>query len=263
MCSYIKDLEFRLNGFGSTRLLTKFNGTAQVPESCMMATAAVIGLNAGKRILGPSFYSSDLADKLFPVADYGSAQFSTASTKSVIVARRSSHFSTNVPADRHAVPIKAVKEHVDTVAPIATDIWFERSDLVEEEDDPDLESSLEVFLLLQKSMLEKQWKLSFDQMRTVAAPGEGNKKAKVISSGISARKRRISTRMKCFKQTACVGVLDRGKQLSSAVSPELLQTRLKGYVRGTVSEDLLTHAEVVHLSKKIKVGLSIEEHKAK
>jgi len=227
-----------------------------------MATAAVIGLSAGKRILGTSFYSSDLADKLFPVADHGSAQFSTGSTKSVIVARRSSHFSTNVPTDRHAVPIKAVKEHADTVVPTTTDVWFERSDLVED-DDPDLESSLEVFLLLQKSMLEKQWKLSFNQMRTAVAPGEGNKKAEVISSGISARKRRISKSKKCFKQTACMRIMDKGKQLRSAVSPELLQTRLTGYVRGTVSEDLLTHAEVVHLSEKIKVGLSLEEHKAK
>jgi len=83
--------------FESTRLLAKFNGNAQIPESCMMATAAIIGLSAGKRILGTSFYSSDLADKLFPVTDHGPAQFSTASTRSVIVARRSSHFSTTVP----------------------------------------------------------------------------------------------------------------------------------------------------------------------
>lgn len=227
----------------------------------MMATAAVIGLSAGKRILSSSFYSSDLADRLFPVVDHGSAQFSAASTKSIIVARRSTNFSANVPADRHTVPVKAVNEHVDTIAPTTTSSWFERSDLLED-DDPELESSLEVFLLLQKSMLEKQWKLSFNQMRTVVAPGEANKKAEVTRSGISARKRRTSTRKKCFKQPA-MGIVDKERQLRSTVSPELMQTRLTGYVKGTVSEDLLSHSEVVHLSKKIKAGLSLEEHKAK
>lgn len=230
----------------------------------MMATAAVIGLSAGKRILSSSFYSSDLADRLFPVVDHGSAQFSAASTKNtVIIARRSTHFSANVPPERRTAPIKAIKEHVEASAPTTTSSgWFERSDLAED-DDPDLESSLEVFLLLQKSMLEKQWKLSFDQMRTVAAPGEANEKAEVVCSGISARKRRMSTRKKCFKQSAHMEIEDEGRQLRATVSPELMRTRLTGYVRGTVSEDLLSHSEVVHLSKKIKAGLFLEGHKAK
>ncbi|KAJ6809406.1 RNA polymerase sigma factor sigA [Iris pallida] len=229
----------------------------------MMATAAVIGLSAGKRILGTSFYSSDLADKLFPIPDYGSAQFPATSGKSAIVAKRSPHFGPNVSADRHTQRVKALKEHVDTILPPASDTWFERPDLLEE-NDPDLESSLEVFIMLQKSMLEKQWNLSFNQMRTGVAPGENCQKTEVISSGVSARKRRTSIRRR-FSSTrdSYMGMLDGGRQLRSTVSPELLQTRLRGYVRGTVSEDLLTHAEVVHLSKKIKTGLSLEEHKLK
>lgn len=228
----------------------------------MMATAAVIGLSAGKRILSTSFYSSDLVDKLFPIPDYGSTQFLATSSKSVIVAKRSPHFGPNVSADRHTQPVKALKEHVDTIVPPTSNTWFERSDLLEE-DDPDLESSLEVFIMLQKSMLEKQWNLSFNQMRTGVAPGENCQKIEVISSGVSARKRRTSIRRKFSNHNSFMGMLDEGKQLRSTVSPELLQTRIRGYVRGTVSEDLLTHAEVVHLSKKIKTGLSLEEHKQK
>ena len=52
-------------------------------------------------------------------------------------------------------------------------------------------------------------------------------------------------------------------QLKSKISPELLQHRLKSYVKGLVSEELLSHAEVVNLSEKIKVGLSLEEHKSR
>lgn len=234
----------------------------QTSVSCMMATAAVIGLSAGKRILSSSFYSSDLAEKFFPLLDHGSAQFSASSTRSLIIAKRSSHFSANVQTDRHTMPVKALKEHLDIVSPATTSTWFERSDLLED-DDPDLESSLEVFLLLQKSMLEKQWKLSFHQMRTITFPDEETKRPEVVRSGISARKRRTGTRKKCFKQTANMGLADKGKQHQATVSPELLRTNLTGYVRGTVSEDLLSHAEVVHLSKKIKVGISLEERKAK
>ncbi|KAJ6850191.1 RNA polymerase sigma factor sigA [Iris pallida] len=223
-----------------------------------MATAAVIGLAAGKRILSTSFYSSDLAD-------YGSAvQFSSTSGKSVVInAKNSPHFGANVSADRHTQPVKALRGHADTIVPPTSDTWlFGRSDLLEE-NDPDLESSLEVFVMLQKSMLEKQWKLSFDQMRTGVAPGEDCQKTEVISSGVSARKRRTSIRRKFSDSNSCMGMLDEGRRLRSTVSPELLQTRLRGYVRGTVSEDLLTHAEVVHLSKKIKTGLALEEHKLK
>lgn len=53
------------------------------------------------------------------------------------------------------------------------------------------------------------------------------------------------------------------KLLRSAISPELMRNRMNGYVKGVVSDNLLTHSEVVHLSNKIKAGLSIEEHKSR
>ncbi|KAK4384727.1 RNA polymerase sigma factor sigA [Sesamum angolense] len=57
--------------------------------------------------------------------------------------------------------------------------------------------------------------------------------------------------------------LTTSRQWRSIVSPELLQNRLKGYVKGVVSEELLTHAQVVQLSEKIKAGLLLEEHKSR
>lgn len=53
------------------------------------------------------------------------------------------------------------------------------------------------------------------------------------------------------------------KPLRSIIGPELLQNRLKGYVKGVVSEELLTHTEVLQLSKKIQVGLHVEEQKSR
>ncbi|XP_038970684.1 RNA polymerase sigma factor sigA isoform X2 [Phoenix dactylifera] len=230
-----------------------------------MATAAVIGLSTGKRLLSTSFYPADLAEKLFAVPDHGSMQFSTSSTKNTIAAKRSSNFGTNIPSNRHSQAIKALKEHVDTAALSTADAWFRRPDPLED-GESDLEYSLEVLILLQKSMLEKQWKLPFEQIKTVDDPRESCKKTEVIRSGISARKRRTVTHRRCFNRSAYMEPFnggEEGKELRSTVSPELLQTRVRGYVRGTVSENLLTHAEVVHLSRKIRAGLSLEEKRMK
>ncbi|XP_010910226.2 RNA polymerase sigma factor sigA [Elaeis guineensis] len=230
-----------------------------------MAMAAVFGLSRGKRLLSTSFYPSDLAEKLFAVPDHASMQFSTASTKNTIAAKKSSNFSTNIRSNRHSQAIKALKEHVDTSALSTADTWFQRPDLLED-GESDLEYSLEVLLLLQKSMLEKQRKLPFEQIKTVDDPRESCKKTEVIRSGISARKRRTITRMTCFNQNAYMEPLNRvkeGKELRSTVSPELLQMHVRGYVRGTISQNLLSHAEVVHLSRKIRAGLSLEENRMK
>ncbi|XP_077242337.1 RNA polymerase sigma factor sigA-like [Tasmannia lanceolata] len=56
-------------------------------------------------------------------------------------------------------------------APSTTETWHKSSEVLEK-NDADLESLLEVLILLQKSMLEKQWNLSFDRTGTVDAPGE-------------------------------------------------------------------------------------------
>lgn len=248
--------------------------------SFMMATAAVIGLSAGKRLLSSSFYYSDMTDKLsFYVNDIGLSHHHhhlTSSTKNVISSKKSSEFSPSFPSNRPSQPqsIKALKEHVDTTpasAPSTTDPpWFHRlSDHLEENNIFDCDCSVEALLLLQKSMLEKQWNLSYEQSSAATtdhdAPpiGKTRKKIPVTCSGVSARQRRISTRRRNFSQNMRASTSK--QQLTSFVSPEVFQNRSKGYyVKGVVvSEELLTHAEVVRLSKKIKIGLSLEERKSR
>ncbi|KAG6478285.1 hypothetical protein ZIOFF_061720 [Zingiber officinale] len=211
--------------------------------SWVMATAAIIGLSTGKRLLTCSFCSTDLVEKLFPAADHNMLPFFVPSTKCIIVSQKSSHFGVNVPPTRYIQSIKALKEHVNTWAPSTSVTWSER---------PDLESSLEVLILLQKSMLEKQLELPF--MDTTSASVHRNSHIPAIThSGISARKRRLTCRRKCFARNNDMEPAS-VKSFHFRVSPELLKSDLSGYLRGFVSENLLTHAEVVNLSKKIKAA---------
>ncbi|XWS58675.1 hypothetical protein CRYUN_Cryun08bG0055200 [Craigia yunnanensis] len=110
-------------------------------------------------------------------------------------------------------------------------------------------------------MLEKQWTLSFERTVFTESPSrKTHKKIPVTCYGVSARQRRFNTKKKILSQNKSM-IQPNAKLLRSLISPELLQSRLKGYVNGVVSEELLSHAEVVHLSKKIKAGLSLEEHR--
>ncbi|KAF6986856.1 hypothetical protein CFC21_004563, partial [Triticum aestivum] len=74
-------------------------------------------------------------------------------------------------------------------------------------------------------------------------------------SGGSARQWRMSGRRRW-----------RSKKGSGAVhlsiSPELLQSRNRIYLRGTVSKEFLTHKQVVHLSKKIKDGIWLQQQRS-
>uniref|UniRef100_A0A1D1XZQ1 RNA polymerase sigma factor rpoD n=1 Tax=Anthurium amnicola TaxID=1678845 RepID=A0A1D1XZQ1_9ARAE len=226
-----------------------------------MATAAVIGLTAGKRLLSTSFCPSDLTEKLFSSPDHGMGQFRAASTKNFIVAKRTPNFSQNAPCHRHTQSIKAPREYADASSAMSTaDSWFQRSNISANDDDLDAESPLEALLLLQKSMLEKQWILSCHQSALVST-GESYKQPGVTRSGISARQRRTSIRRRSLNQS--IPSLNKRKQPGPIVSPELVQNQFRGYVRGTISEHLLSHAEVVNLSEKIKFGLFLEEHKSK
>lgn len=230
----------------------------------MTTTAAVIGLSAGKRLLSSSFYYSDLTDKLPYVNDIGLAAHQVTPTKNAITAKKSSNFSPSFPSNRPGQSIKAIKEHVDTAsAPSTTEPWVQISDYLDD-DIVDTDCSVDALLLLQKSMLEKQWNLSFEQTAITDAPrGKTHKKIPVTCSGISARHRRISTRRKNLSHNSFVTRSSSSRQQASIVSPELLQNRMKGYVKGVISEDLLTHAEVVRLSKKIKTGLSLDDLKSR
>ncbi|KAI3983874.1 hypothetical protein MKX01_011582 [Papaver californicum] len=233
-----------------------------------MATTAVIALSAGKGLLSSSFYYSDITEKLYNVHEHGLTQYhqvASGKTSLIFAKKTSDSFGPKFPSNRHTQSINALTEHLESSSvPSTVDEFWGSPDFLEDEDETDTQcsSSLEAILLLQKSMLEKQWNLSFERKRTVVVPGEESiKTIEVARSGISARQRRISTRNK--NHVSNLMVLRRKKQIGSIVSPELLQNRLQGYVKGVISEELLTHTEVVHLSMKIKAGLSLEEHKSR
>lgn len=219
-----------------------------------MATAAVVGLSAGKRILSSSFYYSDFNEKLF----YGGEQYQIAPNKNNVVAKKTTGFH------QRGSSVKALKECVDGTAISPTsEPWSPRSSACEEETlDP--ETPLEALLLLQKSMLEKQLELSFEHTSMTVMPKQKtSKKADVTSSGIPARVRRINARKRSQGQKIITKEREIEKLPMTTVSPELLQNRSKGYVRGITNDELLTHAQVVNLSQKIKAGISLEEHKSR
>nr|QKY65024.1 plastidic RNA polymerase sigma-subunit 1 [Passiflora auriculata] len=223
----------------------------------MMASAAAVGLSAGKMLLSSSYYS-DLAERFSNGNDYGSTLYQSSSTNLIIAKKSSSYGPSSPPYNRNIRPLKALKEHAETI-PSTADTWFKTVDDGEEESsDPD--SLVEAHLLMQKYMLEKQWNLSFESdSMTIKNP----KKISVTCSGVTARQRRINAKRKKQSQIKLRSQTNLSKQLRSVINPELLQNRLKGYVKGVVSEELPTHADVVRLSKIIKAGLSLEGHKSR
>ncbi|KAL2897726.1 RNA polymerase sigma factor sigA [Bienertia sinuspersici] len=223
----------------------------------MMATAAVVGLSAGKRILSSSFYYSDLTTEKLCYA--GEQYQAIAPTRNVIVAKKTTSFH------QRGSSVKALKEYIDgTTIPPTSEPWIPTSSALEEESlNP--ETPLEALLLLQKSMLEKQLELSFERTSRTDMPREKNtsKKANVTSSGIPARVRRINSKKRSQGKNLFAKERERDKSLVAAVSPELTRNRMTGYVRGVTSDELLTHAQVVNLSRKIEAGLSLEDHKSR
>lgn len=219
----------------------------------IMATAAVIGLSGGKRLLSSSYHYSDIVDKFSNASDFASTQYHLPPSKSPILAKKSSKYTPTFPSsESQNHSIKALQENV--VAD--SEQWFQ----VDVETSAIGNYSLEALLLLQKSMLEKQWGLSFErEVLTHDSRREKiRKKVAVTCSGVSARQRRVNIKRKTTTKTASAMM-----QLRSIISPELIKNRSKGYVKGVVSEELLSHAEVVKLSGKIKAGLSLEEHKSR
>ncbi|EAZ41616.1 hypothetical protein OsJ_26150 [Oryza sativa Japonica Group] len=112
-----------------------------------------------------------------------------------------------------------------------------------------------------RSMLEKQWELPFDDDNHAMAIGlaeddDDTSKATVVvaRSSVSARQRRMSGRRRGRTKNGAAHF---------AVSPELIQSRNRIYLRGTVSKELLTHKQVVHLSHKIKDGIWLQQQRSK
>ena len=229
-----------------------------------MATAAVIGLSAGKRLLNSSFYYSDLTEKLSCGNDYGLAHHQATSTKNLITAKKSSSNSTSFLSHRCTRSMKALKVHANIASDSSTaaEASLQRLDHLEEER-PQPEFSVEALLLLQKSMLEKQWNLSPETVITDGKGENSHKKIQVIGSGTSARRRRIDSRMKGLSRKRSTMQLSKSNQPRSIISPGLIQNRLKGYVKGVINEELLTHSEVMQLSKIINTGLYFEERKSR
>lgn len=224
-----------------------------------MATAAVIGLSGGKRLLSSSYHYSDIVEKFSHASDFASTQYHLPPSKSLILAKKSSKYTpTFPPSERQNHSIKALKEHV--VADREQQFQVYSSIDLEVETSGIENYSLEALLLLQKSMLEKQWGLSFEGEVLIhnSRREKVRRKLPVTCSGVSARQRRINIKRKITSKSASAMM-----QLRSIICPELIQNRLKGYVKGVVSEELLSHAEVVKLSGKIKAGLSLDDHKSR
>uniref|UniRef100_A0A6N2LX11 RNA polymerase sigma-70 domain-containing protein n=1 Tax=Salix viminalis TaxID=40686 RepID=A0A6N2LX11_SALVM len=230
----------------------------------MMTTTSFIGLGTGKRLLSSSFYYSDLTEKLSNVNDHGLAHHQITTAKSVIVAKKSSKYGPSfLSSYRNPHSTKVLKEHIDTASASSTvATWFKTLDEFVEESCV-LDYSVEVLILLQKSILEKQWNLSFEQTNSSDSTiKKSNKKIPVTGSGMSARQRRLNNKRKNQNQSKLLSRNSDFKLLRSDISQDLLLNRLKGYVKGVVSDEVLPHTEVVRLSRIIRAGLSLEDHKS-
>nr|AKC88622.1 sigma factor [California macrophylla] len=222
-----------------------------------MSTTAVIGISAGKRLLSTSFFGYDLNEKFSLASDHGLGNYQHAPGKSVITAKKSSNYSPSFSSsNRQKQSVNALKQCLDTVSTPSTadQPWSEIFDDIEDEDS-EMEYSVDALLLLQKSMLEKQWNLSAEQ--------KTRKKMSVVCSGTSARQRRISSKRKVLGKHDSVVKTCTIKQPGPLISPEVIQNkkRFKGYAKGTVSKQYLSHKDVVRLSKKVQLGISLDKHK--
>nr|XP_043615600.1 RNA polymerase sigma factor sigA-like [Erigeron canadensis] len=217
----------------------------------MMSTTA-IGLTAGNRLLGSSCYYSNTNEKLSCSSDIG---FTLVFTKNVISAKKSPDYGNSPISNPVTNTIRVLKDPSS-----CTDQWVQTFNHLDKKGSKD-ELSVESLLLLQKSLLEKQWKISTERNSTTATPNEKiNKKVHFTGSQISARRRRLDARKKTT-YTCSVKQGVTSKQSKFTLGSELLQNQSKGYVKGGISEVLLTHSEVVILSNKIKIGLRLEEQK--
>ncbi|CAN1246434.1 RNA polymerase sigma factor sigA [Linum grandiflorum] len=235
----------------------------------MMSTAAVIGLTPGKRLLNSSFFHcSDPAEKFYYAgSEHGPP---ASSMRSFVIARSSlsSNYGNGYqPSKPSTHSVKALKDHVvDTASslPSTASTWFEAlNDFVEEENKEGGE--VEALLLLQKSLLEKQWNITFGDMDSLGKRRGVKKEVPVTSSGVSARERRVNRKKKGNVESKSAQGSNGTLETDIGFTPKLLHKRLgRGYMNGgVVSKEYLTHAEVLHLSNIIKAGLVLDERKSR
>ncbi|GKF33943.1 hypothetical protein Tco_0107143 [Tanacetum coccineum] len=208
-----------------------------------MMSTTTFGLTAGSRLLGSSDFYSNTTEKL-SCSSYLAYTF--ISTKNAITAKKSSNRDSNGRI--------VLKEHASIGAnPLSSTVqWVQSFDRLEDEGTKH-ELSVEALLLLQKSLLEKQWEISTSVNTAIATPAEkSSKKVHFIGSQISPRKRRLDAQKK---------TLNNCSDMQLIIGPELFRNQFKGRVKDELTEVLLTHSEVIVLSKKIKTGLNLEEQK--
>ncbi|GJX67161.1 hypothetical protein Tco_0302888 [Tanacetum coccineum] len=167
-------------------------------------------------------------------------------TKYAIIAKKSSNRDSNGR--------RALKKHASIGAnPLSsTEQWVQSFDRLEDEGTKH-ELSVEALLLLQKSFLEKQWKISTGVNTSIASPTDkSSKKVHVTGSQISAWKQRLDAQKKTLNDCS---------NMQLKIGPKLFRNQFKGRAKDESTEVLLTHLEVIVLSKKIKTGLNLEEQK--
>ncbi|KAI3762381.1 hypothetical protein L1987_52810 [Smallanthus sonchifolius] len=211
-------------------------------------------------LLGSSYFYSDTTEKLSCRSDTG---FTFVFTKSVISAKKPSNYNASRISNQDTQPPSALKDYAATGSNPSrcTDQWVQIFDRFEGEGSK-RELSVEALLFLQKSLLEKQWNISSVKNITTAVSTEKNStKIHVTGSQISARRRRRDAREKLKNSSDKKEIsVD---HLKSTIGTDLLQNQFKGHVKGVKNEVLLTHSEVTILSKKIKIGLLLEQQKSR
>lgn len=191
----------------------------------MATAAAVVGVSAGKRfhLLGATSYYSDLsAEKL--VCSAGEIPTNISSSSSITATAKKSR--------RRRYSVKALKDPHSPCTSLINDHHMVDEYLVD------------AVLLLQKSMLEKQWNL------------ETQKRIEITCSGTSARRRRMESRR-------IKGVDDEMINPHDLLLHHHSQKGGGGGGSYYVSEQLLSHGEVIRLSHKIKAGLALEERRSR
>ena len=110
---------------------------------------------------------------------------------------------------------------------VALEQWVQSFDRLEDEGTKH-ELPVEALLLLQKSLLEKQWKIPTGVNTAIATPTEKNlKKVHVTGSQISAWKRRLDAQKKTINTCS---------DMQSTIGPELFRNHIKGCVKGRRGE---------------------------
>ncbi|KAG5617506.1 hypothetical protein H5410_017330 [Solanum commersonii] len=164
-----------------------YSDSHAIKKALMMATAAVVGLSAGKRLLSSSFYYSDLNEKQSCSSD-------------------------------HSLPCHQS--------------WFEKLEQLQNESDDENDDSVEVLLLLQKSMLEKQWNLSAEKTLTASPQHEKDcKKMHITCSGTSARRRRMDSRQRVLGRKSSATPISATKLLRSYLVQSYFKIVLKVMLR--------------------------------